>query len=121
MKTYAGNFINGVEHVTVNGAPLDPRFDLANHSPSGFAWGYGGSGPAQLAIAILADCIGPINAIWFYQDFKWQVVCHWEVHKSWTITDADICAWLVAAKAERDRSTEVTLYDADRDDYPVES
>jgi len=40
--------------VTVDGAPLDPRADLVNHSPDGFAWGYPGSGPAQLALAILS-------------------------------------------------------------------
>ena len=34
--------------------PLHKRLDLANHSPTGFSWGYGGSGPAQLALAILA-------------------------------------------------------------------
>jgi hypothetical protein len=34
---------------------LDPRLDLYNHSPNGFEWGYSGSGPAQLALAILAD------------------------------------------------------------------
>lgn len=34
---------------------LNPRYDLANHSPDGFAWGYPGSGPAQLALAILAN------------------------------------------------------------------
>jgi len=28
---------------------------LASHSPSGFEWGYGGSGPAQLALALLLD------------------------------------------------------------------
>lgn len=25
---------------------LNPRLDLWNHSPTGFEWGYGGSGPA---------------------------------------------------------------------------
>jgi hypothetical protein len=39
---------------TVDGAPLDPRNDLFNHSPDGFEFGYSGSGPAQLALAILA-------------------------------------------------------------------
>ena len=29
--------------------------ELVNHSPSGFEWGYGGSGPAQLALAFLLD------------------------------------------------------------------
>lgn len=36
-------------------APLAPRLDLMNHSPTGFECGYEGSGPAQLALAILAD------------------------------------------------------------------
>lgn len=37
---------------------LPLRLDLANHSPSGFEWGYMGSGPAQLALALLADHYG---------------------------------------------------------------
>jgi hypothetical protein len=41
----------------VNGDPLPPRLDLFNHSPAGFDWGYGGSGPAQLALAMLADAL----------------------------------------------------------------
>lgn len=35
--------------------PLPLCLHVANHSPSGFEWGYGGSGPAQLALAILLD------------------------------------------------------------------
>src|SRR5262245_1194599 len=34
---------------------LPARLDLRSHSPTGFEWGYGGSGPAQLALALLAD------------------------------------------------------------------
>jgi Family of unknown function (DUF6166) len=34
---------------------LNPRNDLFNHSPDGFEYGYTGSGPAQLALAIVAD------------------------------------------------------------------
>jgi Family of unknown function (DUF6166) len=40
---------------TVNGRPLPLRTEIVNHSPTGFEFGYGGSGPAQLAVAILAD------------------------------------------------------------------
>ena len=29
--------------------PLNPRLDLWSHSPTGFEWGYPGSGPAQLS------------------------------------------------------------------------
>lgn len=42
--------------------PLNPRFDAVNHSPDGFEWGYGGSGPSQLAFAMLADLLGPLPA-----------------------------------------------------------
>jgi hypothetical protein len=34
--------------------PLPPRLDLFNHSPTGLEWGYGGSGPSQAALAIMA-------------------------------------------------------------------
>lgn len=46
---------NGSGEVRIDGQPLDPRPSQAlfNHSPDGFAWGYGGSGPSQLALAIL--------------------------------------------------------------------
>lgn len=49
---------------------LDPRLDLANHSPTGLEWGYRGSGPAQLAIAILATRLDPEEALQYYQTFK---------------------------------------------------
>lgn len=50
---------------------LDPRLDLANHSPSGFAWGYAGSGPAQLALAMAADSTGDdALAMRVYQTLK---------------------------------------------------
>ena len=41
--------------MTDDGSPLDWRSSLAvrNHSPTGPAWGYGGSSPAQLAPAFL--------------------------------------------------------------------
>ena len=34
---------------------LAGRNQVVNHSPDGFEWGYTGSGPAQLALAILCD------------------------------------------------------------------
>lgn len=40
--------------VMIDGVRLDPgpSQKIINHSPDGFSWGYGGSGPAQLALAI---------------------------------------------------------------------
>jgi hypothetical protein len=38
--------------------PLDSGYDLGNNSRTDFSWGYNGSGPAQLALAILTDYFG---------------------------------------------------------------
>lgn len=40
------------------------------HSPTGYEWGYGGSGPADLALNILARFLDPWDAWLFHQDFK---------------------------------------------------
>ncbi|GAH88193.1 unnamed protein product, partial [marine sediment metagenome] len=72
MKIYKGNRvgpsvdIRGVE-VTVNGKPLKHR---VYHSPAGFEWGYGGSGPADLARSILWDYLGKEPPRVLYQNFK---------------------------------------------------
>ena len=66
---------------------LNPRLDLANKSPGGFQWGYLGSGPAQLALALVADATGDDElALRVFQDFKARFVAGWA--KTWTI-DAD--------------------------------
>jgi hypothetical protein len=68
---------------------LNPRFDLRNHSPDGFQWGYAGSGPAQLALALVADATGDdVLAQRTYQIFKSCIVAQW--HGSWTITEEQI-------------------------------
>jgi hypothetical protein len=65
-----------VVKVTDHGeTPLNPRLDLANHSPTGFEMGYGGSGPAQTALAILSEATGNDQlAIALHQKFKWKFV-----------------------------------------------
>lgn len=66
------------------GVELPLRLDLVNHSPTGFSWGYGGSGPAQLALAILADYFEHVagldaaaagaEALRLHQSFKWHAI-----------------------------------------------
>jgi hypothetical protein len=51
-KLYEGIRYAGGCGVTVNGQALH---HVVVHSPTGFEWGYGGSGPADLALSILAD------------------------------------------------------------------
>ena len=55
-----------------DGAPLDIDriFDVRDHSPTGFEWGYGGSGPAQLALSILQEATDEETAVDLYQDLK---------------------------------------------------
>ena len=66
---------------------------LINHSLDGFNWGYGGSGPAQLALALLYDATGDRErALRYYQDFKWQYIAGWR--NEWRITSEEILAWL---------------------------
>jgi hypothetical protein len=89
MKQYEGQRQGYAVIVTVDGRRLNPRFDLWNHSPTGFEWGYGGSGPAQLALAILADhCSNDEQALNFYQRFKWAVIA--ELPRRWTLTSQEI-------------------------------
>ena len=94
MKCYEGKRQGYAVSVTVDGRRLNPRQDLWNHSPTGYEWGYGGSGPAQLALAILADhCRDDEQALNFYQRFKWAVVAVLP-HRGWTLTTDDIAVAL---------------------------
>jgi hypothetical protein len=73
---------------------LDPRRDLANHSPTGFNWGYSGSGPAQLALAILADALqDDERALRLHQAYKFKVISNlrdnWSLSKRAVIEVAD--------------------------------
>jgi len=111
MKTYTGRRdADGNTHVSViygNGKAenLPWRLDLENHSPTGLEWGYGGSGPAQLALAILADVLkAPVRknrhtwhsdadddprtiAIRLHQDFKWKFIAGLKRNEPWTIVE----------------------------------
>src|SRR5580658_6279252 len=94
MKTYEGRREGSAAIVTVYGRPLSLRLDLYNHSPTGFEWGYCGSGPAPLALALLADHLGNNDeALDLYQRFKWAVVAG--LPSRWTLTSRDIDAVLL--------------------------
>jgi hypothetical protein len=72
---------------------LPPRNDLRNHSPDGFEWGYVGSGPAQLALALLAHVLGDELALDNYQDYKFDVLVGLP-NGEWLITQDSIEAWV---------------------------
>ena len=90
MKRYEGRREGYAVIVTVDERRLNPRLDLWNHSPTGFEWGYCGSGPAQLALAILADhCGNDKQAFNFHHRFKWAVVAELP-RRSWKLTSDEI-------------------------------
>lgn len=79
-KRYVGERTPQGVKVTVHTAdgneyPLDPRYDLRRHSPDGFEFGYAGSGPSQLSLALLADALGDDDkAREHYQAVKFKVI-----------------------------------------------
>jgi hypothetical protein len=100
MKTYVGKRVGLAVVVTVDGRRLKPRLDLFNHSPTGFEWGYGGSGPAQLALAILADhCTDTQEALNLHQRFKWSVVAELP-DSGWRLDSWDIDAAIDAIRSK---------------------
>lgn len=58
-----------------------PSQGVVNHSPDGFMWGYGGSGPSQLALAILMKFTDVEVALRHYHDFKREHVSQWDMDK----------------------------------------
>jgi len=94
MKTYRGCRTWRGPEVLVDGCALNRRLDLCNHSPTGFEWGYCGSGPAQLALAILAEHLADDQqALNLHQRFKWAVVARLP-RRHWTLTGEEIDAVL---------------------------
>ncbi len=93
MKTYRGGRSLDGAVVTVDGRPLPPRYDLKRLSSTGFEWTYEGAGPAQLALALLADHLGDdAQALALCEPFRHRVGA--ELDNSWELTSADIDAAL---------------------------
>jgi len=76
MITLKGNARDNT--VVMEGHLLSPTKSQKayNHSPDGFSWGYSGSGPAQLALAILLELMPKEKALAKYQDFKFKVIAN---------------------------------------------
>lgn len=118
MRTYRGyrrvvGVHDGVQHddgvvVTVeyNGRirPLPLFLGIRSHSPCGFEWGYGGSGPAQLALALVAHVTGSRAEMpWIYQRVKATLVAGL-AKDGWVVTDETIWDHIRAAVKESGRS-----------------
>lgn len=64
------------KEVWLDEKPLSPARSqkVWNHSPDGFNWSYGGSGPAQLALAVLLELMDTKDAVAKHQEFKCKVI-----------------------------------------------
>ena len=97
MKLYrGGRSLDGAVVTVAEGSqtrPLDPRHDLKQLSTTGFEWTYEGAGPAQLALALLADHLGDDGrALALYERLMRHLVA--DLDNSWELTSADIDAAL---------------------------
>lgn len=80
---------------------LNPRLDLRNHSPTGLEWGYAGSGPAQLALALAADVLGDDDrAQEIYQQLKFRLVGRLP-HEEWVLTENHVRSAIESIEHER--------------------
>ena len=65
----------------------------ARHSPTGIEWGYGGSGPADLALSVLLALVGDRAAGALYQLFKHEVIAR-VPEAGGVLRAADVRAWV---------------------------
>lgn len=74
--------------------PLNWRLDEKSHSPTGLEWGYGGSGPSQLAWCMLRECgLTQPQAAKLYMQFKADVVANLP-RDGFTLTVKQIMDWV---------------------------
>ena len=117
MKVYRGRRLpGGSVSVTVErGEKGTTEFlrQVVVHSPTGFEWGYGGSGPADLALSILADLFGErqrsrplytdrgVERAWRLHDaFKWDWVARVSQGATeWAVGELFIRAWVANQEA----------------------
>ena len=88
-QVYRGDrTIDGIM-VTVDGEPLDERYDIHQFTALGFEWTYLGDSPQQLALAMLAHHLGDDQkALEFSEAFMRKVVA--DLDNEWEITSSDI-------------------------------
>lgn len=92
----------GTVRVEPEGRTLDTGIDdpdQPSHSPDGFQVGYTGSGPAQLAFALLYDVTDDLDRTYdLYRRFKNDVVA--DLDDDWALSEEFIEDWVEAEQRE---------------------
>ena len=82
--------------------PIGRSLKLARHSPTGFGWGYAGSGPAQLSLAILLEVLDDETlAMRYYQDFKFDFIANLTDGQKWKLQEKVVLAYVESKEAFR--------------------
>jgi hypothetical protein len=85
--------------VFVDGVQLDLQksLEVVNKSPTGFAWGYSGSGPGQLALAILLQFTDDDTARSLFQRFKDEYIAPLPFGQDFVL-EVDVHLWIQTHK-----------------------
>lgn len=104
-----------------------PLSHVCCHSPDGFEWGYTGSGPADLALAILQDVLahsadkGKLTGDWVrehYHAFKFSLVSLLS-QKRWLVPERTVWMWKgFHEEAEEDEPKAFLVWIAVQDHLP---
>lgn len=86
----------GVVYIDEQQLEPGPSLKLVNHSPTGFSWGYSGSGPAQLALAILLHFASEEFALNNYQQFKFDIIANLPQHEAFALPEKAVHKWIEA-------------------------
>ena len=92
MVNMRGYFDSGRVFIDDIELGYEESLKVYNHSPDGFCWGYTGSGPSQLALAIMLLYVDKITALRTYQEFKRDVIAG--LPQADFDIDIDIHKWL---------------------------
>ena len=98
-KIYFGERTSAIGAQRIKVLAVEKEYDLPHiekHSPDGFNWGYGGSGPADTALSILVDFLegDREKAERFYQDFKRAFVVNIQKEDDLVIHGVRIRYWI---------------------------
>ena len=100
---YRGRRLTGmastVSVISVNGETLPLRQDLRRLSPV-FDWGNNSRGAFQLAVALLAHCMGERAAVDLWPAFHRRIVAGLPSWADWTLSDQEVRDVVAEIEAE---------------------